>query len=256
MSSPFERKHVQRESRSLQQGGGEAIRDAFEYVDSSLNRPGDFRSFQGTFKDLIPEEQKDLRSYIEHTLAKRKGTAVGVEFGGPGATLFEDFTPGFFAKTFGVTLHEHRRPQEIMDLETHTVLEGDIRVPATYRLLQEKLGGAKADLIIERLLGGWDFIQNDPKLFGAVLRKWYSLLNEGGLLIAEGPPPFETAHKEEQDFFPLLQRFADMLHDAHKDSLTVRVARSPEFRSPVFSLERKKGAPNELPLLEGPAGLW
>ncbi|MEK7101149.1 MAG: hypothetical protein AAB921_03570, partial [Patescibacteria group bacterium] len=249
-------RRVHKESASLQEGGGEAIRNAFEYVDSSLNRPGDFRSFQGTFRNLLPEGQEDLRVYIENTLQERKGHAVGVEFGGPGVALFEDFTPHFFRKTIGVTLREHRRPEQIMDLETHTVLEGDVRTSTTYRALEEKLGGERADLIVERLLGGWDFIQNDPRLFGAMLKKWYSFLNEDGLLIAEGPPPFQTAHKEERDFFPLLQRWADVLEERHPESLTVRVARSPEFRSPVFSLQRKQGAPEELPLLEGPDGIW
>ena len=59
--------------------------------DSSLEGMFDKNSYQRTFELVVSPRQPLLRRYIETTLAARKGSASGIELGGPGSKRFSGF---------------------------------------------------------------------------------------------------------------------------------------------------------------------
>jgi hypothetical protein len=129
----------------------------YSWVDSPLDGgssiPYESRGqpFASSFEHVLPPHYRSsLRKYIEQTLQKVKGKAVGVEFGGIGSNLSSGFTAGFFIKSIGVTLVDHRDPDELDFIQrrdkkiNHQLLEGDIFSTDTYRFLDNLLGGGKS----------------------------------------------------------------------------------------------------------------
>ena len=139
----------------------------YTWVDSSLDNPREFdgASFVNSFKDLLPKGETSLRNYIETVLKEKKGSAIGIEFGGVGSRLFRGFTPDFFARSIAISLIDHRgwehqlaRLKERDGKIHHEVLEGNIFDFATYESLNRWLGDEKVDLIIERMGHGLEFV--------------------------------------------------------------------------------------------------
>ena len=67
------------------------------YFDSGLDS-GRGLHFMSTFRDILPRGESSFKGYIEKTLKEKKGHAIGIEFGGPGSTLFSGFSKGFFRR--------------------------------------------------------------------------------------------------------------------------------------------------------------
>ena len=223
----------------------------YTWVDSRLDRSGGYKpaSFFETFEGVIPKNYNNLQGYIEDALDSKAGHAVGVEFGGPGSNLFSDFTPGFFEESFGTTLIDHRDPIKDVgyferDKETHhTVIEGDILKPHIYRSIQKALNGRKADLIIERMGKGLEFIPTEPYFISDWVQLWYELLAERGLMLIQTPVVFNG----------LLKPWAEMLKEKYGNTLdpeyTIGVA-DDEIPSSTLRLRKIPGAPAELPMLD------
>ena len=81
--------------------------DIYIIYDEPLSGYAD-SNFSLTFSPLLEHRGKTLRFFVEESLEKKRGKAVGIEFGGPGSNLFAGFTRGFFAKTLGVALTDMR----------------------------------------------------------------------------------------------------------------------------------------------------
>ena len=148
--------------------------------------------------DLVDSEKKNARSafkdYVEETLTeKEKRNLTAVEFGGPGSKLFEGFTTDFFSQTLGVCLKdirdEHQKEQD--KKLSHSVITGDIldpeKVPDNEVLIKvaETLGTNKIDLIISRLVGPLGYIDKNLAILDRIIRNWYSMLNENGLMFIQ-----------------------------------------------------------------------
>jgi len=206
-------------------------------------------SFYRTFRKILPEGVTSLRQYIEEVLADKKGRAVGMEFGGIGVNAFSGFTRGFFKRSFGIVLGDHREGvmkeadrELLVDLK-HEVLEGDILSPGPYKILENKLGGDKVDLIMERMILGLEMVPPDPYTIGKVLQTWYQLLNEGGIMLVQVPTVFEE----------LLVRWETLLSSQYKDVLEFQFSRdigSVSGSNCAFRLRKLPGAPASLPLLD------
>ncbi len=206
------------------------------------------------FEAVLPEGQKNLRSYIESSLAEKKGAALGVEFGGIGSNLFRGFSKGFFKESVGVTLVDTRTNKEKTrdgheNLEHnlhHTVLEGDILSEDVYKNLENTLAHRKVDLIIERMYLGLEFMPAEPYKLSEALKKWYKLLDEGGILLVQTPVVFNN----------LLDRWAEMIRKNHGQEIEFQYVEGSHDASledtgySSFRLRKLKGAPEELPLLD------
>lgn len=231
----------------LKEAGPQGVKAKYFWLDSSLD--GGSSSFYSSFKNVLPENVRFLREYIEETLKSRKGEAVGVEFGGIGLNAFGRFTPDFFKKSVGLTLVDHRdypaSKRKLVHLPNkleHRILEGDMFSLKPYRELERVLAGAKVDLILERLEVGLNEVPKDPLTIGVFLSKWYELLNEGGLMLVQVPGVFN----------PLLLRWAEMIERDYPDVLEFQIPPGVAKGSPsdsAFRLRKLPGAPAELPLL-------
>ncbi|MFA6386189.1 MAG: hypothetical protein WCW04_00230 [Candidatus Paceibacterota bacterium] len=221
-------------------------------IDSHLEKEG--ASFSYFFRNILPEGQKDLRSYVESSFKEKQGKALGVEFGGVGSNLFRGFSKGFFKETFGITLADHREKwktkidayKNSKHKLDHNVIEGDILSDNLYDNLEEKLNGRKVDIIIERMFLGIEFMPAEPYKLSSILEKWYVMLNEGGIMFIQSPVVFNN----------LLDKWAEMLHDKYIDSIEFQYEKGIHDAAvenegySSFRLRKLKGAPKDLPFLD------
>ncbi len=228
----------------------------YGWVDSPLDysKEGKFLNARGepffnTFKRILPREAPGLRAYIEETLKEKKGEAVGIEFGGPGAEAFTGFSEGFFKKSAGVVLVDHRPFPKVGGLglsqentpDTHTVFLQDVLAPKTYADLTEWIGADKADFIIERMGAGLDLLPTDPYTAAKLLQTWYGLLSPGGLMLVQTPPALD----------PLLGPWSKRVLSEHAGTIEVKYAlhRNDFGDQSVLRIHKLPGAPESLPLL-------
>jgi hypothetical protein len=216
--------------------------DGGEYVE------GEGKPFAESFIGIIPNGEVSLSKYIEKSLYKKDGNAIGVEFGGVGSRLFSGFTPGFFDKSIGVSLVELRKNKDLIysqeeDREiNHEILIGNIFYHKTYELLNKSLGGAKIDLIISRMAGGLEFVPREPYAVSEILQIWYKLLSEEGIMFVQTPVFFnslliEWANKITREYKEVLEmQYKLGQHDANTYCSAFRIRKLP-------------GAPLDLPLL-------
>lgn len=175
------------------------LKSIWPWSDSPLDDGPDLkvRSFRRSFDGVLPKGIESLRGYIESLLEAKRGTAVFIEFGGPARQIAKDFTPGFFDRSFGVTLVDeaktntseevHARVDAADQTLNHTVIEADLLHASTYDDLRRRLDGRKAALIIERLGKGSDFAPEDMRTTGAVLKTWYEFLDDEGVMLLQIP---------------------------------------------------------------------
>jgi hypothetical protein len=226
-------------------------RELFNWVDSPLEHGGAAgEPIANSFIKLLPEGYgAGFRSYIELILAEKAGSAVGIEFGGPGTNAFGEFSPGFFGKSLGVTLLEHldRDEQSMKAKEgptSHAILHSDLVEEATYKKVEEWLDGRKASLIFERMGLGFDLVPADRFLAAQLLSRWYELLDEGGLLFAQVPRALNRPFKE---WASMIGRdYSSTIYFKHKIGTTDGY---PAAEETVMLLHKSPGAPKDLPLL-------
>jgi hypothetical protein len=192
-------------------------------------------SFYHAFVDFLPREGRSLRHFIETTLEKKKGHAVGVEFGGVGVQLFKGFSDKFFEQTVGVTLVDYRF--KIDNRGSHKVLEGDIFDNQTYKELEKILDGKKIDLIIERMQNGLEFVPIEPFYVSKFIERWYNMLSDNGMMMVQVPAPFRE----------LLEKMAVYLNAHYAGVIEFKIGESTKH--PTFMLRKLEGAPATLPLL-------
>ena len=241
---------------SFQTRGNREIFDSKHYtwIDSPLDGPNiiDGKSFGKSFGYLLPEGEASLRNYIETTLARRKSKAVGVEFGGIGSRLFSEFTPGFFAKSVGVSLLDHRgRTDQLARLTerdkkiNHEVLECNIFDTETYNSLNKKLENKKVDLIIERMGKGLEFVPIEPYTVSRILQTWYDLLREEGVMFVQVPVVFNN----------LLETWVAKIKKELESVIEIEYQKGNSDAAihgacSAFRLRKLPRAPSELPLLD------
>ncbi len=226
----------------FRESGKEYVHERYIFLDSPLDQifPGD-GNMRRSFEGILPEEYPDLRTFIEDVLKERKGQAYGVEFGGIGVKSFDSFSKGFFKKTVGVTLVEHRDEytmrQDGESHPAHTVIVGDILKLETYGKVKETLGTEKVDLIIERMALGLELIPVEPNKLAEVLKVWYELLNEGGMMLVQTTSNLSR----------VLDEWSRILQDKYKDVIDFKY--ESRVSMGAFRLRKLPGAPKELPLL-------
>jgi hypothetical protein len=209
-----------------------------------LNPEGMRFVIQGITKVIL------FRKYIERTLAGQGARLSAVEFGGEGSNLFSDFSRGFFKKTIGVSL-EDRRPDAICkedEIKNHEVLVGDIFSGDTYRMIYDRLEGKKTNLIISRMYGALNIITDNPIVLGQLMRRWYSLLDENGLMFVQFLSEHIAATEKNGVRIDLrenlFEKWYAMIKEHYSETLEIQESYS------CFRLLKKKGAPEILPLLE------
>lgn len=224
--------------------------ERYTWKDSPLDDPSIKGSFVNSFREVLPGRETSLRFYIETVLRERKGKAIGMEFGGIGSKLFRGFTPGFFSRSVAVSLLDHRgwahqlaaikeRDKKIH----HEVLEGNVFDPKVYKTLDQWLAGEKADLIIERMGRGLEFVPSEPHAVSKVLQTWYGLLREKGVMFVQTPVVFNN----------LLWAWALKIEREFPDTIEMKFKVGEidnDVNCSAFRLSKLSGAPDELPMLD------
>ena len=229
---------VTKHAIALKNGGREAALESFEDLNSGLLDIGH------SFWQVLPE-RTNLKDYIEGTLQERKGEVILVEFGGIAVELSSGFSPGFLKKSIGVVLVDHREPEQKghsfrEETGQHKILEGDILSPKFYSgILERELRKEKVDLIIERMIGGLRFIPDDPYILTKILKIWYKLLRERGIMFVQVNSTLRN----------LLTKWSKLIKSEYKDKIELEINFNSRLFS-VFRLRKLSGAPIELPLLD------
>jgi len=245
----------------------ENFEDDWDVYDSSLLGIGNsfFKTLPSEYtKDLDTKGQKNtekygeiFKNYIENTLNKNQ-ERVAIEFGGPGSKFFSGFYKGFFKKTIGVCLNDIRFPEEKENDNkiNHSILTGDILDTKNQKLfndISEKLDNKKIDLIISRMMGPLEEIKMSPILLEHIIRKWFSLLSNNGILFAqfeyflEHDPDIQK--KRESEINPpeiaeseiYVKKWIEAIQKKYTNEIDIGLGRG------VIRITKKEGAPDELP---------
>lgn len=209
-----------------------------------------------------------FKKYVEDTLSKNPNKIrTAIEFGGPGSKLFSGFSKNFFTRTTGVCLEDLRPVYKKLDDESkgHSVVIADILetdAKDKFDAIKENLGTDKVDLIVSRLMGplnsekkiqGAIILKRNPLVLDRVIRKWYSMLNDGGLLLAQfeyfdehdayiekkrdaeiNPPPVMEIEEN-------VKSWVNEINKRFSDQIEIQLGRG------IIRLHKKPGAPEELP---------
>jgi hypothetical protein len=221
--------------------------DEWGVYDSSLD------NFSGSFRTCLPNDiereagMQDLmfRKYIENTLSKGKNDSLtAVEFGGPGSKLFRGFSDDFFHKTVGVCLKDIRNQntKETDRDNLHSVIEGDILDVQNTEVLEkvkQALSAEKVDLIMSRMIGPLQDIDHNSAILDRLIRNWYEMLNENGLMFIEYRN-YNYASQTSVDH--LIKEWSATLREKFPQ-VEIQVSNITD----VMRLHKKFGAPQKLP---------
>lgn len=217
-------------------------------------------SFDEYFRFVLPSGVS-MREHVMERLQDRGRHATGVEFGGVGSRLFSGFPRGFFERSLGVTLLDHRTesainydtqrghsviasdPQEVKQLlagsQSQPEVLGDLTTVQTREAVERWLAGRKVDLIVERLMGPLLHVPRDPYFMARYISDWYRKLSDGGIMFIQVPAFMD----------PLLKLWEERVKVESGGRIELQTAGGGYKFDARFRLEKKSGAPEEIPLL-------
>lgn len=149
-----------------------------------------YESFVGEYDETF---SRALGTSISSFISGRKSPVV-IDLMAPTFTLCQLFT---FAKFFdrdrfglAVSLSDGRtfiRKMLDASMGVHQIA-GDIMKSSTWREIDSKLKGRKADLVMERAVGGLDILPINPKLYAILINKaWQILSDQRGVMLLQTP---------------------------------------------------------------------
>ncbi len=164
---------------------------------------------------------------------------VVIDLMSPSGTLLDLFTNVSPVKGFGiaVTLDELRAP-EVQAIDSRMGIQqisGDLLQSKTWKRLSEALGPRKANLILERPLGGMEYVPDHGGFFAVALQRMWNMLATGGMLLLQVPAVinFRQNRVSVEDWVNLLQKN--------------RIEATYDEIYSCMCIERASGAPEQLP---------
>ena len=207
------------------------------------------REYSDVFEDVLPEGVSDIFEWVGNRRKAGK-PLVAVDLMSEGMALRQLFPDAGLA----VGLSDQRDvDDEEYDRATRIdMITGDLLRTRTWQAIEGWLADhsptGKADLIMERGVGGLRNIPNDPKLYHVLInRLWNSISSDNGLLLLQSP-----AMSGE-----ILQPWAKQVRE--KTGIAIQVATEPRVIDiggesfqldrlmPVLSMERKPEDPDIIP---------
>lgn len=189
------------------------------------------RGYQKTFYEVL-----NGISLVE--FASKKQEIIAIDIMAPSDILADLFTRGGIntRRSLGVAvsfLDKRTQGKKSRDdsLNIHQI-NGDVMDNRTWNRIEEKLNGRKAHLIMERALGGFEGIPNNPIFYAsALVRIWKLLSNQGGMFVGEAHGIKEKLKDEIVDY--LRRNNIDILING----TTVRIIKtssSPDDIGPIL----------------------
>lgn len=216
---------------------------------------GDKKSLRGgrwkTYESFVGEYDETfspaLGTSISSFISRRKSPVV-IDLMAPAFTLSQLFAFTKFSDRdkFGlaVSLSDGRTAiRKMMDanIGVHQIA-GDIMKSSTWREIYSKLKGRKADLIMERAVGGLDILPTHPKLYAILINNaWQVLSDREGVMLLQTPSEntLLTADIEIQSVVNDL-RAKGINIECHKSG-------SPNSNRLVLKLVKTPGSPEKIP---------
>ena len=233
-------------TRQFGSGGYVSREEDWGIYDSSLENFG--KSFSVTTPINVQSESHFLspgmiwQKYIEDTLSRKDGASLtAVEFGGPGSRLFSGFTRNFFKKTLGVCLKDirHEIDKNEDTAHNHSIICNDILDPDNKELftqIKAELDSEGIDLIISRMSGPLRVIKRHPAILDRIIRNWYNLLNENGLMFIQ----FDYSALPGEFIYPKIVEWAENIQRLHPE-VEIQVERDS------MRIHKTNGSPKILP---------
>lgn len=226
---------------SLREYGGDFSQVIPSREDEAPYAPSPFSWDHADRETSEQREQRaiDFKNYLLEVLGDRVGKAVGIDFGGPGRRLFSDLE-GVFAKSAGVLLHDH--PTSSPTPPNHAIFEGDMLSLDMHKKVNQWLGEDKADVIFERVKGGKFGVQ-PFRLNILTLSRWYSILNENGVMFFE-IPYLPGVKSRGIDAWERILEWEKYINDNYPGQISV-------FQKlDMVRLNKLPGAPEKLPIIK------
>lgn len=174
-------------------------------------------------------------------LVSRYQDPVVIDMMSPTGTLVDLFGMLPFKKKNGiaVSLEDIRSDTEKARDSLLGIVQvaGNITVPSTWRKIDRQLDGKKADVIMERSLGGIYNLPKDAGTYILLLQRAWNLLAEDGVMLLQTP-----IKRELVDVGLSANRWVELLRDHQVD------ARFDNFNK--IYLKRTKASPVHLPFSE------
>lgn len=211
-----------------------------------------FENMSVNFNTVLPKDYNSAGAYLRSELGKKQGNAIALEVGGPGSRLFRDINKlgksKLLKKSIGITLLDKRSGFGRMEdfANNHEIVEGDLADKGAIEKIRESLEGEKADLIIERMEAGTQHLPKDLRMLGEVLKEYYSLVAENGIMFLE-IPKYNVKRKQPKFEIPI-KKIRSWITELQQRYGNTFIQISPKDDYAIIRIQKVQGAPEELPL--------
>ena len=217
----------------------------YETIPTEERDTGNLKSFPKDSPLYIIQSEIFLDNILRTLEKNERRTAV--ELGGQGI-LFQAFPKGFLERTAGVCLKDTRTEGERRGEENrgHYVIEDDIMDTVNPNLLEkikQVLGTEKVDLVVCRMKGPLNYLDRHPAILDRLVRVWYELLPENGLMFAQFV--YKRDSFEDERLIKLVQEWAKLV-GAKYPEIRVTVG-NVRLDNAAIRIHKKPGAPEKLP---------
>jgi hypothetical protein len=234
------------------------LRQLREISSQRKQMPGTFGVSYGIDGSKIEDYDIEFRSVMRGAglVALVRGTdaPVVVDLMASPSTLADLFQMAGVVGGIGIAVNYQHYPSVSYDWQTRiTDIHGDIALKKTWRWINLALRGRKADLVLERAIGGMENIPWDPVFYGTMLRRAWQLLNpDGGTLLFQAPPTRSLRRMGVSGLVPLWmsQLNENNISAAYHSSMFGNRYQGSQYDGSqmVFRLTRRPESPDILPL--------
>lgn len=192
-----------------------------------LDRSGKpVRGFWGYMNEPISSYEESFANVLEGRniadLIRMRVAPIVIDILAPPGSVYDLLSSFPKGRGLAVSLPDHQMQemrsdvQEIYRAENVRWLPEDITHPGTWTNIEKWLGGDKAHLIMERGMGGLDWLPVNKRLYGILVnRAWSNLDPDGGILLLETPRREQVLKKgiDIDSWVKSLQKIADVKYD-------------------------------------------
>ncbi len=214
-------------------------------------------SCDAVFRDLYPSRYENIKDYIQDRLATKRGSAVGVEIGGPGSRIFSQFDQGFFAHSIGITLKDIRSEaqKKVDEVSHHEILATNIISSQGYHTLKNRLqsDNQRVNLLLEKMHAGFHLVPKSMQLWLATFCRWYRLLDDEAIMFIQLFEIENLKTSKQPGASKIVDRVTEWIEKLDKVPGIKAVAKQQEdpdgaaFNSLLLKIEKNKEAPDDIP---------
>lgn len=224
----------------------------------ALNRVnGDRENFKGgrwrIYESSVASYDETFRLALGTSIAsfvKDRKSPVVVDLMAPSFTLLDLFVSSTKVSDrdkFGLAVSLEDKRSKIQKwfakMKNVQQIAGDIMLSSTWRDIDREMQGRKADLIIERAVGGLNILPQRTKLYAMLMNKaWQILSDQGGIMLLQTPFN-DTLLKIGID----IQNFVNDLRAKGIDAEVFGLDNRIQNKRLILKLVKTAGSPEKIP---------